>query len=155
MENLLKIEDLKKELLTGDYGDCFCDYDNGYICDIIAEIADNHVDIYNSDLLDWAKGNYSYIEEALDEFGTPTDSKGNADFIKIIMQGQYLYNERDLYDNLEDSLKLFAYVYIQNVLGIEEITEEQNENLLDYDYTDNNNELEYIIDHIKEIFEIE
>ena len=73
MKNLLKIEDLKKELYTGDFGDCFCDYDNGYICDIITEIADNHVDIYNSDLLDWAKGNYSYIEESILGFGI--DSK--------------------------------------------------------------------------------
>lgn len=152
MKNLLKIEDLRKELYTGKYGDCICNYDNGYICDIITEIADSHVDIYINDLLDWAKNNYSYIEEALDEFGTPTDSKRNADFIKIIMQGQYLYNERDLYDNLEDSLKLFAYVYIQNVLSIEEITEEQNENLLNYDYTDNNDKLEYIIDYINDIF---
>lgn len=149
MKNLLKIEDLRKELYTGDFGDCICDYDNGYICDIITEIADAHVDIYVSDLLDWAKSNYEYIDEATEELGRPDD------FIGEVRQGQFLYNERDLYDNLEDSLKLFAYVYIQNVLGIEEITEEQNEDLLDYDYTDNNDELENIIDHIEEVFETE
>lgn len=149
MKNLLKIEDLRKELYTGDFGDCFCDYDDGYICDIVTEIADNHVDIYTSDLLDWAKDNYEYIGEANEELGRADD------FLGEIKQGQFLYNERDLYDNLEDSLKLFAYVYIQNVLGIEEITEEQNENLLDYDYTDNNDELENIIDHIEEVFAAE
>lgn len=149
MKNLLKIEDLRKELYTGDFGDCFCDYDDGYICDIVIEIADNHVDIYTNDLLDWAKDNYEYIDEANEELGRADD------FLGEIKQGQFLYNERDLYDNLEDSLKLFAYVYIQNVLGIEEITEEQNENLLDYDYTDNNDELENIIDHIEEVFAAE
>lgn len=149
MKKLLKIEDLRKELYTGDFGDCFCDYDNGYICDIIAEIADAHVDVYTSDLLDWARDNYEYIDEANEEIGRAED------FLGEIKQGQFLYNERDLYDNLEDSLKLFAYVYIQNVLGIEEITEEQNEDLLDYDYTDNNDELENIIDHIEEVFETE
>lgn len=149
MKNLLKIEDLRKELYTGDFGDCFCDYDDGYICDIVTEIADNHVDIYTNDLLDWAKDNYEYIDEANEELGRADD------FLGEIKQGQFLYNERDLYDNLEDSLKLFAYVYIQNVLGIEEITEEQNENLLDYDYTDNNDELENIIDHIEEVFAAE
>lgn len=149
MKNLLKIEDLRKELYTGDFGDCICDYDNGYICDIITEIADNHVDMYRSDLLDWARVNYDYIDEANEELGRPDD------FFGEIRQGQFLYNEHDLYDNLEDSLKLFAYVYIQNVLGIEEITEKQNEDLLDYDYTDNNDELENIIDHIKEVFETE
>lgn len=146
MKNLLKIDDLRKELYTGDLGDRFCDYDNGYICDIITEIADNAVDIYTSDLLDWARNNYEYIDEATHELGRPND------FLGEIRQGQYLYNERDLYDNLEDSLILFVYVYIQNVLGIEEITEEQNESLLDYDYTDNNDQLENIIDHIKEVF---
>ena len=30
-----------------------------------------------------------------------------------------------------------------------------NEDLLDYDYTDNNDELENIIDHIEEVFETE
>lgn len=149
MKNLLKIDDLRKELYTGDLGDRFCDYDNGYICDIITEIADNAVDIYTSDLLDWARNNYKYIDEAMQEFGRPDD------FLGEIRQGQYLYNERNLYDNLEDSLILFVYVYIQNVLGIEEITEEQNESLLDYDYTGNNDQLENIIDHIKEVFKIE
>ena len=147
---LLKIEDLKKELYTGDYGDCFCDYDDGCICDIIAKIADNHIDICNSDLLDWAKGNYSYIEESISEFGI--DSK-NFNFFELIQQGQYLYNERNLYDNLEDSLKFFVYTYIKNVLKIEEITEEQNDDLLDFDFNDNNESLENLIEHIENIFQ--
>ena len=149
MKNLLKIDDLRKELYTGDLGDRFCDYDNGYICDIITEIADNAVDIYTSDLLDWARNNYEYIDEATEELGRPDD------FLGEIRQGQFLYNEHDLYDNLEDSLKYFAYTYIERVLDLEEITEEQNENLLDYDFDDNNDTLENLIDHIEEVFETE
>lgn len=144
MENL-KIEELKKELFTGDFGDCFYDYDNGYIGDIITEIADNHIDIYNSDLLEWAAGNYSYIDEAMQEFGKPDD------FLQYIRQGQFLAYEQDLYNNLEDSLKNFMYTYIQDVLDVNEITEEQNDNLLDYDFSDNNDTLENLIDHIKEV----
>ena len=144
MENL-KIEELKKELFTGDFGDCFWDYNDGYICDIITEIADNHVDIYNSDLLEWATENYSYIEEAMQEFGKPDD------FLQYIRQGQFLAYEQDLYNNLEDSLKNFMYTYIQDVLDVNEITEEQNDNLLDYDFLDNNDTLENLIDHIKEV----
>ena len=143
MENL-KIEELKKELFTGDFGDCFWDYNDGYICDIITEIADNHIDIYNSDLLEWAAGNYSYIDEAMQEFGKPDD------FLQYIRQGQFLAYEQDLYNNLEDSLKNFMYTYIQDVLDVNEITEEQNDNLLDYDFSDNNDTLENLIYHIRE-----
>ena len=147
----LKIEDLKKELYCGDYGEYFRDYNNGYICDIITEIADNNIDIYNSDLMDWAKGNTSYIEEALEEFGTPTNNRGQADFMRIIQQGQYLCNEQDLYNNLEDSLKFFMYDYIEKELKIKELTEEQNDNLLDWDFSDNNEHLENLIEHIENI----
>lgn len=149
MENF-KIEDLKKELYCGDFGDCFRDYDNGYICDIITEIADNNVDIYNNDLMEWAKGNISYIEEALEEFGEPKVN-GRIDFMRIIQQGQYYYNEQNLYENLEDSLKMFMYDYIEKDLKITELTEEQNDNLLDWDFLDYNEQLENLIEHIKTI----
>ena len=143
MENL-KIEELKKELFTGDFGDCFYDYDNGCIGDIVTEIADNHVDIYNYDLLEWAKENYLYIDEAMQEFGKPDD------FLQYIRQGQYYCYEKDLYENLEDSLKHFMYTYIENVLDIHELTEEQNNNLLDYDFSDTNDTLDNLIYHIRE-----
>ena len=150
----LKIEELKKELFIGDLGEYFRDYNSGYVCDIITEIADNHVDIYNYDLLEWAKNNYSYIEEAMDEFGTATDSNGKIDFIRCIMQGQFLAYERDIYENLEDSLKFFMYDYIEKELKILELTEEQNENLLDWDFSDNSERLENLIEHINEIVEV-
>lgn len=149
MENL-KIEDLKKSLYCGDFGDCFRNYDNGYIGDIITEIADNNVDIYNNDLMEWAKGNISYIEEALEEFGEPKVN-GSINFMRIIQQGQYYYNEQNLYENLEDSLKMFMYDYIEKDLKIKELTEEQNDNLLDWDFSDNNEQLENLIEHIKTI----
>lgn len=145
----LKIEDLRKELYTGDLGEYFIDYDDGYICDIITEIADNSVDIYTQDLLDWVPDNYSYIEEANIEMGVP---KG---FLNQIQQGQYYYYERNLYENLEDTLKNYMYNYIENILKVKEITEEQNENLLDWDFSDNNEKLENFIEHINEILKIE
>lgn len=146
----LRIEDLKKDLYLGDFGEYFADYDNGYICDIISEIADNNVDIYNYDLIEWAKDNYNYIDDAVAEFGVDTQ---NFDFWGIIRQGQYLYNDNDLYENLEDSLKFYMYDYIEKTLKIEEITEEQNDDLLDFDFSDNNERLENLIDHINEVME--
>lgn len=145
----LKIEDLRKELYTGDLGEYFTDYNNGYICDIITEIADNNIDIYYYDLFEWAKNNFSYINEANEEMGTP------ADITKQIQQGQYYANERNLYENLEDSLKFFMYNYIEKELKIKELTEEQNDDLLDWDFSDNNEQLEILIEHINNIFEKE
>ena len=141
----LKIEELKKDLWIGDLGDRFRDYDCGYICDIITEIADNNVDIYYYDLFEWAKDNFSIIEEANEEMGAPND------IIKQIQQGEFLAFERELYENLEDNLKYFMYDYIEKDLQIKEITEEQNENLLDWDFSDNNEQLENLIEHINEI----
>lgn len=147
----LKIEDLKKELYCGDFGEYFRDYDNGYICDIITEIADNNVPIHNGDIWEMAKEYQGEIEEALREFGTPTDSNGNIDLMRIFQQGIYLFNERNLYENLEESLQFFMYDYIEKELKIQELTEEQNDNLLDWDFSDNNEELENLIEHIENI----
>jgi hypothetical protein len=147
----LKIEDLKKELYCGDFGECFRDYDNGYICDIITEIADNNIPIYNGDLWETAKEYQDEIEEALREFGTPTDSNGNIDLMRIFQQGIYLFNERNLYENLEESLQFFMYDYIEKELKIQELTEEQNDDLLDWDFSDNNEQLENLIEHIENI----
>lgn len=153
-KTMLKIEDLKKDLYVGDLGEYFVDYDNGYICDIITEIADNQIDIYTNDLLEWAKNNYSYIESAIDELGTPTDSNGRADFLKMIQQGQFYYNEQQLYSYLEDALKFRALEYIERDLEIKEITEEQFDEILNtIDFTDNNEELENILETVKEILE--
>lgn len=147
----LKIEDLKKDLYCGDFGKCFRDYENGYICDIVTEIADNNIPIYNGDIWEKSKECQDEIEEALREFGTPTDSNGNVDLIRIFQQGIYLFNERNLYENLEESLQFFMYDYIEKELKIQEITEEQNDNLLDWDFSDNNEKLENLIEHIENI----
>lgn len=151
----LKIEELKNDLYLGELGDRFVDYNEGYICDIISEIADNNVPIYTNYIWKEASENSNYIEEALDEYGTPTDYHGKTDILRILTQGLYYKNECDLYDNLEDSLKFWAYNYIEYKLKIKEITEEQNDNLLDWDFSDHNKELENLIKHIDNIFEEE
>lgn len=153
-ENVIeKMEELKKGL-DSEVLDLF---DSGvaysgcyYICDMISEVADNFVDIYNSDLLDWVKNNYEYIEEALDEFGTPQDSNGRADFIKMIQQGQYLYYERLFYYNLDDFIKYYVLKYlIDNKINIDD---EKLEELLEVDSTDidNNDYLEDIDSYVEE-----
>ena len=148
-----KMEELKKGLDSEvlDLFDSGVDY-NGcyYICDMINEVADSFVDIYNSDLLDWAKNNYKYIEEALGEFGTPTDSNGNADFFKIINQGEYLYYNNLFYDNLDNFIKYYILKYLidNNII----IDDDNLNRLLDINSNDidNNNYLEDIDSYVEE-----
>ena len=45
------------------------------------------------------------------------------------------------------------YDYIEKELKIKELTEEQNDDLLDWDFSDNNEQLENLIEHINNIFE--
>lgn len=147
----MNLKELKNDLYIGDFGEYFRDYNEGYICDIITEIADNHIPIYYNDIWKKAPAYQNEIEEALQEFGTPTDRNGNADLMRIFQQGIYLFNERNIYENLEDSLKFFMYDYIEKDLNIKELTEEQNDNLLDWGFEDSNEELENLIEHINEI----
>ena len=127
-----KIYDLRKGLELGELGDRLVDYDGGYIQDIFAQIADSAIDNYSCDLLDWAKENLEYIEEANIEFGIPE----NANIIKQIQHGQYYYYEQDLYNNQEDIIKNWILNYIEHYLKIERITEQQKESIfknIDYD----------------------
>lgn len=146
MKELLKIEDLKNELNLGDYGEDITNYSSGYVSDIITEIADNNVDIYNNDLMEWAKGNTYYIDRAVDELGRPDTIEDE------IRQGQYIAYQEDLYNNLEDILKYWAYDYIENKYNITELTEEQNDEINFYNYT-NVDRLEEIKGMIEDIFE--
>lgn len=130
----------------GDYVNDIRDYNRGYICDIITEIADNNVDIYTYDLFEWAKCNYDLIEEANKEFGT------NEDILVQIRQGQYLAYERELYDNIEDLIELG----ILDNLEEEEISDKVYERIQDIaSEKDNNAQLEDYIDEIQQMIEEE
>ena len=150
MKNV-RIDELKKDLCIGDLGEQFCDYNNGYICVIINEIADNNIAIYYSDIFEWAKNNIGYIEEALNELGTPQDSNGKADFIRIIQQGQYYANEKDLYENLKDTILFRIYDHLQHDLDIAEITEEQQAEIEALNIEDNNERLENLLKQAEDI----
>lgn len=119
-----------------------------YICDAITEKADNDIDVYYSDLFEWAKHNFSYIEEANEELGAPND------IIKQIQQAQFLYNERKLYDELEEII-LYA-VLLEAKEYAEEVTKEQFSELLEIaEHLDHNDRFDDIKDAVKEVFEKE
>ena len=93
-----------------------------YISDGISDYADNHVDIYNGELLTWLcedRRNWDAVEEATAELGTPTQG-GRLDLMQAIRQGQYLQYERELNENAEDIKKLMALYFLRD-LDIEKI----------------------------------
>lgn len=148
MKELLKIKDLKNELNLGDYGEDITNYSSGYVSDIVNEIADNYIDIYTYDLFEWAKGNTYYIDRATDELGRPDTIEDE------IRQGQYIAYQEDLYNNIEDILKYWAYSYIEDHYNVTELTEEQNDEIEFYNYN-NVDKLEEIEGMIEDIFESE
>lgn len=124
IEKNIKIDDICERIT--DYLHC----DSQYIDDILTEIADSATDIYYSDLIDWLKNDpdsTDYIEESVQEFGTP-DSK-DFDFMKLLQQGQYYQNEQKLYQNKYDMCLLWALSYcIENNI---KLTDEQIDKLSD------------------------
>lgn len=138
-----RINELER-LLSFTYGHQILDYSNGYICDVFSDIADSNIDIYVSDLFEWGKSNFEYINEATQEFGNPQD------IIKQIQQGQYLSFEQDLYNNQNDILKYFAYNYLKD--NDIKFNEEQVEQLEEYiERLDNNDRIEDIISYCDEL----
>lgn len=148
-----KKEELKRQMsdiscaFCGDYSDITRD---NYICDAITECADGQVDIYTSDLLEWAKSNYEYVEQAIDDFGVAKNSNGRADFVQTIVSGQFIKNEEELNRDIEEIVELLIINYLleQDI----EIEEETIEELLDdVKYTINSaNYFSDILDKINE-----
>ena len=119
-----------------------------YITDCISWASDDLVDIYTKDLLDWACDNYDMIDESINELGQPDN------FLDIIRQGEYYSNDRQMYEDLNEIVKLSALYMIEdneqkdnlNEVDIDKIIDELDletetfEELSDY-ITDSINEL--------------
>lgn len=133
-----------KDNLKYCYGDNITNYDSGYIGDVFTDIADSNVDIFTSDLFEWAKNNLHYIDEATKEFGNPND------IIKQLQQGQYYAYEQELYEYKDDIMRYFAYSYLND--NEIKINEEQEEDLDDYlTSLDSNDKLDSIIDYCNDL----
>jgi hypothetical protein len=119
-----KKEELERKMndLSVDFANDFDYKENGWISDDFVEFADQNVDIYYSDLFEWAKGNYSYIEDYVKEYGIDTQS---FDFIKIIQGGQYLEKYEELN---QDEEEIKALLFVQKMLNLDnEILEQEIE----------------------------
>ena len=149
------LEEIKKDGVYFDGEDIidlvveFAEHSNGYICDIITDVADNNIDIYNHDLWNWAKDNESYIEEAVTEYGI---DERNFDLMQLFRSGQYNYYIQAIYSNLADFIK-YSILYNINAEEISEETLEEIENIAYQE--DNNAEIEIYIDKINDLIKSE
>lgn len=146
------LEEVNKALDEGKQNDIsvgFCAdrsaSDSDYIGDAFAEYADSRVDIYTADLWKWAADNYEYIDEARAEFGA------GADILDDLRAGQFLQNERALYEDIDGIKEDLTRQYINNVLTVakaEETTVKEAIETLKDDLAqiDNNDRLAAIAD---------
>lgn len=146
------LEEVNKALDEGKKNDISVDFcadrgasESAYICDAFSEYADSRVDIYTADLWKWAAENYEYIDEARAEFGA------GADILDDLRAGQFLQNERALYEDIDGIKEDLARQYINNVLiniEAEETTVKEAIETLKDDLAniDNNDRLDAIAD---------
>lgn len=153
---LLNVSELKADIHNdlGEYGDNFCDYSgHHYICDVISEIADNNIDIYNYDLFEWCKTNYEWVEDAIAQGLCDTSSPS---IPRMIQAGQYEYNSSNLYEHLDSIMLNYCLNFIEQDLSIKEITQEQYDEIeAKCTNVDNNDTLDDFEDFLSELFEIE
>lgn len=145
---MLKVSEIERNSLDS-FIDCLNDYDNGYICDIISEIADSHTSIYYSDIIEFISNNVEEVNGTIEEYGW--DGCGS-DLYKAGQMAECRKNENEMYEELEQGLFNVALSYIEYTLEVEKILDEQLDeiNNLCYD-TDNNDRLEDFLEKVKEI----
>ena len=109
IKEMLKYEDLAKDFIN-ETAENLKDDLNHYFSDLVSEFADLQIDIYYNDLLDWAKDNIYWCDEALGEFGETKD------FIKIIQEAQFLKYNDVLYKNAEMIKKALFLIILYDKL---------------------------------------
>ena len=97
---------------------------------------DSLIDVYNEDLIEWAKRNTHHIDEAILQYGY-TDTG----FISMIRQGQYLKYESELSNELEE-----LRTALEN---------EEEDNMLHDDNHGENNQIQLVIEALEELTDME
>ena len=129
---------------SSEYAEYICDYSGStYICDAISEIADNNTSIYYSDIIKFISAHVEEVNDAIAEFGWDGCGK---DLYKAGQMAEFCEIEREMYDNMESIVKLYAANYIRENYG-EEISAETWEAIVDeLGGIDNNDRLDAIED---------
>lgn len=159
-----KIEELKNELLENmaefsiDFAGDHSINQNNYICDSIAEYADQATSVYYSDQKRFYEENSEFCDDKLEEYGYNLNEllKECGSLDKLISKagaiGEFAQNESILFEDLDNIIKLMAYDYIlkNNIVLSDEQIEELNNDLENIDHSDRFNEILYIIENLGE-----
>lgn len=124
------LDEQKKEVaryLCDISADFVGDYKNGNaggdIDDAFRDYADDAVDIYYSDLFEWAKNNFEYVDRARDELGA------SGDIIGDLQAGQFLQKFNTLNNDRQDIIKYLTFDLLENTpalalfLGLDRLQE--------------------------------
>lgn len=151
---MVSVSDLTDDLNTGEHGDALTDYRDSstYICDAIAEAADQRVSIYYSDILDFIRENPEALEDVVSQ-GLYDLTPKSYNLYSHAQAAEYMTIERDIYDHLADSLMMAALNFILYDLKRETIPGELADQLRDWcDDADTDDRMSEISDRIREYF---
>lgn len=142
------LSDYARDFL-GDYADI--DHNTQYICDAISDFADNNTSIYYYDIKNFIAEHIDEVTEAIAEFSW---EGCGSDLYKAGQTAEYMYIERDIYNNLDDIVICTACKYlIDNDISL---SDEQLEQLQeDLSNIGNNNRFDDILDIINDITDSE
>lgn len=146
-KGFVTIDSLEADLDLGDYGDqCAEMSSEDYIGDVIGEVADANIDMYNHDLLEWLPDHYEWVEEA-DANGLLEGFKG--DIFKMVQAAQYECFSSDMYDHQEDIAKYVTLESLKDeaVYAVSEEVADALMNDIDYSRTDR---FSFLLDEAKE-----
>lgn len=136
--NLSKIREKLLGVLNGyaeDFAceceDNFANYVSGceYICDLVSQFADSHVDVYYNQLLDFVKENPHSLEEVIEE--GLYDPSVNYRFWDHVTAAQYMSIEQEINESLPDIIRYLAVSYLWRK-SEKDYTESELRDLEDY-----------------------
>ena len=150
MYNVKEIKVLMKELCLNDMEEQILEFSNGYIDDLLGEIASNNVSIYTSDLLNYLSNNINDINDNISNMGF------SGDILSHISEVWYNNNLEELWGNINDIVKYFVLDNIIDYMieyNIKNISEEDIDNMINENCSDNIDRIDTIVDNIECYFE--
>ena len=148
--NVKEIKVLMYELCLNDMEEQILEFSDGYIEDVLSEIAGNNVSIYTSDLLDYLSNNIDDVNDNISDIGF------SGSILSHISDAWYNNNIEELYENINDIVKYFVLDNIIDYMieyNIKNISEEDLDNMIDENCYADVDRIDIIVDNIECYFE--
>ena len=148
--NVKEIKVLMNELCLNDMEEQILEFSNGYVEDVLSEIAGNNVSIYTNDLLSYLSNNIGDVNDNISNMGF------NGDILGHISDVWYNNSLEELCRNMNDIVKYFVLDNIIECMidnNVKNISEEDLDNMIDENCSDNIDRIDTIVDNIECYFE--